>query len=68
MASKRLHNGKWCRYYIEGYIWVSSDGTVAGTLNKNGNMKNLTIKHDCNGKYVINSNKKRVSIARAVIT
>ena len=49
----RLFNGKWCRYYIAGCIWVSDDGTVAGMSDKKGHIKKLTISSDSNGLYVV---------------
>ena len=64
----RLFNGKWCRYYIAGCIWISSDGTVAGMSDKKGHIKKLTVSSDSNGLYVVHDWYGKVYIDEAVIT
>lgn len=68
MPTQRRHKGKFCRYYRAGSIWVSADGIVAGMSDKKGHIKNLPIKNDSNGKYVIHDWYGRVDIDKAVIT
>jgi len=68
MPTERIHKGKSCRFYRAGSIWVSSDGTVAGMSDKKGHIKNLPIKNDSKGKYVIHDWYGRVEVNDAVIT
>lgn len=66
--STRLINGKTCRFYRAGYIWISSDGMVAGMSDKKDHIKPLKINADSNGKYVIHDWYGKVDIDKAVIT
>lgn len=68
MPSERIHNGKSCRFYRAGSIWVSSDGTVAGMSDRKNHIKNLPIKTDDIGKFVEHEWYGRGNIDEAVIT
>lgn len=67
MPKERIHKGKSCRFYRAESIWVSSDGTVAGMSDKKDHIKDLPIKSDFRGKYVIHEWYGRVGIAEAVM-
>ncbi|MBR5892986.1 MAG: hypothetical protein IKZ37_05070 [Bacteroidaceae bacterium] len=44
MATEKTIKGKRNRYYKDGYIWVSADGTMAAAKLKNGSWKYFDIK------------------------
>ncbi len=69
MAKEITIKGRPCRWYIDGGIWVTSDGTFAArpTFVK-GKKKVEKIQMDSQGKYVYNVYGHRVSISLAVIT
>lgn len=66
-----LIKGKNCRWYFQGYLWVSYDGllvAVSDKKNKSG-IKIIKIQTDANGrKYVEHPYGYEVSVAKAVIT
>lgn len=68
MATERNYKGKTVRYYRAGSIWVSSDGTVVGMSDRKNHIKNLSIKSDANGRYVVHDWYGRVQLDEAVIT
>ena len=69
MAKETIIKGRSCRWFIDGGIWVTSDGTFAArpTFVK-GKKKVEKILTDSQGKYVYNVYGHRISIALAVIT
>ena len=44
MATEKTIKGKRSRYYKNGYIWVSTDGTMVAAKQKNGSWKDFDIK------------------------
>ena len=67
----KLINGRRCRWFFDGRIWISDDGTVAFVPDKKSKSgkKNIKIKTDVNGeKYIEHPYGYDVSVAKAVIT
>lgn len=68
MAKEIIIQGKNCRHFYAGGIWVSKDGTLAAQVGRNGyDYKILVIQENDNGKFVTNRYGIMVSIAYAVI-
>ena len=68
MATEKTIKGKRSRYYKNGYIWVSADGTMVGAKQKNGSWKDFDIKTDGNGEKFVDTGYKVVYIKKAVFT
>ena len=68
MATEKTIKGKRSRYYKNGYIWVSADGTMVGAKQKNGSWKDFDIKTDGNGEKYVDTGYKVVYIKKAVFT
>jgi hypothetical protein len=68
MAKEIIIQGKNCRHYYAGRIWVSKDGTLAAQAGRNDyDYKILAIQENDNGKFVTNIFGIKVSIAYAVM-
>ena len=66
MAKEHQINGKRCRYYHDGSIFISDDGTLAAMP---GTQEILPLKHNSNGTvYVDHKWGDSVCIAKAVLT
>lgn len=61
-------NGKNCKYYQDGCVWVSYDGKFAACKNRNtGDYDEMTIVTDSFGKKIVNGPwNKMVPLAQAV--
>ena len=68
MATEKIIKGKRCRYYTNGYIWVSEDGTVVAIKQKSGYWKYFDIKTDGNGEKFVNTGYMTIYIKKAVFT
>ena len=68
MATEEMIKGKRCRYYTNGYIWVSEDGTVVAIKQKSGYWKYFDIKTDGNGEKFVNTGYITIYIKKAVFT
>ena len=68
MATEKTIKGKRSRYYNDGYIWVSTDGTVVAAKQKNGSWKYFAIKTDDNGEKFVETRYKTIYIKKAVFT
>ncbi len=66
MATEKTIKGKRCRYYKDGYIWVSDDGTVVAVKQKNGSWKYLSIKTDGNGEKCVDTGYRIIYVKKAV--
>ena len=68
MATEKTIKGKRSRYYNDGYIWVSTDGTVVAAKQKNGSWKYFAIRTDDNGEKFVETRYKTIYIKKAVFT
>ena len=68
MAKEKVIKGKRCRYYFDGYIWISDDGTVVAVKSNTGSWKYLEIKTDGNGEKYVNTGYKIIYVKKAVFT
>ena len=68
MATEKIIKGKRCRYYTNGYIWVSEDGTVVAIKQKSGYWKYFDIKTDGNGEKFVKTGYMTIYIKKAVFT
>lgn len=64
MPQEKVIYGKTYRHYINGDIWISSDGTKAGIEGENGQFKPRAIRKD---RSVQNASGRRISVAEAVM-
>ncbi len=68
MPKEIIIQGKNCRLFYAGDIWVSKDGTIAAKAGRNDyDYKILVIQENDNGKFVTNMYGTKVSIAFAVM-
>ena len=65
-AKYKTINGKRCRYYKDGYVWVSEDGTEVAIKSKNGSWKYLSIKTDGNGEKYVQTDYQIIYVKKAV--
>ena len=68
MATEKIIKGKRCKYYTNGYIWVSEDGTIVAIKQKSGYWKYFDIKTDGNGEKFVNTGYMTIYIKKAVFT
>ena len=65
-AKYKTINGKRCRYYKDGYVWVSEDGTAVAIKSKNGSWKYLSVKTDGNGEKYVQTDYQTIYVKKAV--
>lgn len=65
-AKYKTINGKRCRYYKDGYVWVSEDGTAVAIKSKNGSWKYLSVKTDGNGEKYVRTDYQTIYVKKAV--
>lgn len=68
MAKEKVIKGKRCRYYFDGYIWISDDGTVVAVKSNTGSWKYLEIKTDGHEEKYVNTGYKIIYVKKAVFT
>lgn len=68
MAKERIIKDKRCRYYTEGYIWVSEDGTLVAAKQKSGYLRYFDIKTDGNGEKFVYTGYRYIFVKKAVFT
>ena len=68
MATEKTIKGKRSRYYKDGYIWVSADGTVVAVKQRNGSWKYFYIKTDGKGEKYVDTGYRIIYVKKAVFT
>jgi hypothetical protein len=68
MATEKMIKGRRCRYYTEGYIWVSEDGTLVAAKQKSGYLRYFDIKTDGNGEKFVYTGYRYIYVKKAVFT
>lgn len=68
MAKEKVIKGKRCRYYFDGYIWISDDGTVVAVKFNTESWKYLEIKTDGHEEKYVNTGYKIIYVKKAVFT
>lgn len=68
MAKEKVIKGKRCRYYFDGYIWISDDGTVVAIKFNTESWKYLEIKTDGHEEKYVNTGYKIIYVKKAVFT
>ena len=68
MAKEKVIKGKRCRYYFDGYIWISDDGTIVAVKSNTESWKYLEIKTDGHEEKYVNTGYKIIYVKKAVFT